>query len=77
MLMGGSIPIIVFKQNSSFTYFIKLIWSRATSQDHFRKDPVSQNGWSVCRSTVLEEYFNAVPRPLVPWSVCCSTVLEE
>jgi hypothetical protein len=65
---GGSVPSIVFKQNSYFTYFMKLFWSRATRKatNHFRKDPVSQNGfWSVCRSTVLEEYFSAVPRPTV------------
>jgi hypothetical protein len=47
MLMGGSVPSIVFKQNFSFTYFMKLFWSRATNRDHepsflsFWKDPVS------------------------------------
>jgi hypothetical protein len=40
---GGSIPSIVFKQNSYFSYFMKLFWSRATREatNHFRKDPVS------------------------------------
>jgi hypothetical protein len=44
MLMGGgSIPSVVFKKNSSFTYFIKLFWSRATREatNHFRKDSIS------------------------------------
>jgi hypothetical protein len=66
---GGSVPNVVFKQISYFTYFMKLFLSRATRKatNHFRKDPVSQNGsWSACRSTVLEEYFSAVPRPTVP-----------
>ncbi len=44
MIMGGgSVPKVVFKQNSYFTYFMKLYWSRATREaaNHFRKDPVS------------------------------------
>ncbi len=71
MLMGGggTNPSVVFKQNSYFTYFMKLFWSCATHKatNHFRKDPVFWNGsCSVCCSTVLEEYFSAVPRPTVP-----------
>jgi hypothetical protein len=40
---GGSVPNIAFKQNSYFTYFMKLFWSRATRKatNHLRKDPVS------------------------------------
>jgi hypothetical protein len=40
---GGSGPSVVFKQNSYFTYFMKLFWSRATCKatNLFRKDPVS------------------------------------
>jgi hypothetical protein len=43
MMGGGSMPKVVFKQNSYFTYFVKLFWSRATRKatNHFRKDPVS------------------------------------
>jgi hypothetical protein len=40
---GGSVPNVVFKKNSYFTYFLKLFWSRATRKatNHFRKGPVS------------------------------------
>ncbi len=47
---GGCVPSVVFKQNSYFTYFMKLFWSRTTCKatNHFRKDQFLNMDLGLC-----------------------------